>query len=265
MSLFKRKSIAPTQTSAVDKSRILSEESPFMVKETYKTLRTNIMFALPNNEDNTDGKIIIFTSAVPGEGKTTVCINAAITFAQTGARVLLIDSDLRIPKLHKYFGIDGKTGFSDVLGGFANIQSVIVPIKEYNLDCIPGGQIPPNPAELLGSKTTENLLDELKKLYDYIIIDTPPITIVTDALSLAPLASGTVLIAREKYTPRTAVREVLQSLKFANAKVLGIVNNCADAGQIGYRKTGFGSNYLYGRKYGYNHYRRYGYYSYKYK
>jgi len=258
MKLFKRKSHAATPTSSVDKSRILNPESPFMVKETYKTLRTNIMFALPNLDEEPDGKIIVFTSAVPGEGKTTVCLNTAITFAQTGAKVLLIDSDLRIPKLHKYFGIDGKSGFSDVLGGFANVQSVITPIKDYNLDCIPGGQIPPNPAELLGSKTTENLLDELKKIYDYIIIDTPPITLVADALSLSPLASGTVLIVREKYTPATAVREALQSLKFANAKILGIVNNCADVAQMGYSKPGFGSRYLYGYKQNYR-YRYYGY------
>lgn len=258
MKLFKKKAIAPTPTSSIDKSRVLNHESPFMVKETYKTLRTNIMFALPNNDEDPEGKVIVFTSAVPGEGKTTVCLNTAITFAQTGAKVLLIDSDLRIPKLHKYFGIDGKSGFSDVLGGFVNVQSVITPIKEHNLDCIPGGQIPPNPAELLGSKTTENLLSELKKIYDYIIIDTPPITIVADALSLAPIASGTVLIAREKYTPGNAIREVLQSLKFANAKILGIVNNCANISQMGYRTPGFGYKYLYGYKHGY----RYRYYSY---
>ncbi|MBQ7040206.1 MAG: CpsD/CapB family tyrosine-protein kinase [Clostridia bacterium] len=258
MNIFKRKPITATQTVGIDKSRILNHDSAFVVKETYKTLRTNIMFALPNEDEEPNGKVIVFTSAVPGEGKTTVCLNTAITFAQTGARVLIIDSDLRIPKLHKYFGIDGKTGFSDVLGGFANVQSVITPIKEYNLDCIPGGQIPPNPAELLGSKTTANLLDELKKLYDYIIIDTPPVTVVADALALAPIASGTVIIAREKYTPNTSVREVLQALKFANAKVLGIVNNCANITQMGYRKSGFGYRYLYGYKQNYR-YRYYGY------
>ena len=260
MLFFKKKVVTATPANNIDKSRVLNSESPFMVKETYKTLRTNIMFALPNNDEEPGGKVIVFTSAVPGEGKTTVCLNTAITFAQTGAKVLLIDSDLRIPKLHKYFGIDGKSGFSDVLGGFVNVQSVITPVKEYNLDCIPGGQIPPNPAELLGSKTTENLLCELKKLYDYIIIDTPPITIVADALALSPLASGTVVIAREKYTPANAIREVLQSLKFANAKVLGIVNNCANVAQMGYRSSGFGYKYLYG--YGYKRY-QYKYYSYE--
>lgn len=238
MGIFKKKSAVSAPTSSIDKSRILHAESAFVVKETYKTLRTNIMFALPNNDEEPLGKVIVLTSAVPGEGKTTICLNTAITFAQTGAKVLLIDSDLRIPKIHKYFGIDGKTGFSDVLGGFANVQNVIVPIKEYNLDCIPGGQIPPNPAELLGSKTTANLLNELKQIYDYIIIDTPPVTVVADALALAPIASGVVLVAREKYTPNAAVREVIQSLKFANAKILGIVNNCAATSQLTYKKPG---------------------------
>lgn len=254
MGIFnKKQTIAPT--NVIDKSRLLTADSPFMVKETYKTLRTNIMFALPNENETGVGQVVLFTSAIPGEGKTTVCVNTAITFAQTGAKVLLIESDLRVPKLHKYFGIDGKIGFSDALGKFCDVNKAIVTIKEYNLDCIPGGQIPPNPAELLGSKTTSVILDELKKSYDYIFIDTPPIGVVTDALAVAPIVSGVVIIAREGYTPKTALKDMVQSLKFANAKVLGIIDNCANQNESFYMKSGSPFRYL--NNYPYKNYYKY--------
>ena len=239
----------------IEKSRVLNKLTPFVVKETYKALRTNIMFALPENNEDT-GEIIIFTSAIPGEGKTTVCINTAITFAQTGAKVLLIDSDLRRPKHHKYFEISSDVGFSDVLGGFSKIEDVTVHIKAHNLDCVPCGHIPPNPTELLASKKTSDLLEELKKKYDYIFIDTPPINVVTDALALAPIVSGVALVIREKYTTHAAFRRILQSLQFANAKILGIVDNCADIQRENnrtYKKSSYGS------------YRKYGYYTEEYK
>ena len=114
MGLFSKKSKTVTVTSEITKSRILNKDSDFFVQEIYKTLRTNIMFALPHTDETPSGKVIVFSSAIPGEGKTTVCINTAITIAQTGAKVLLIDADLRIPKFHKYFGINGKKGLSDV-------------------------------------------------------------------------------------------------------------------------------------------------------
>ncbi len=226
--------------SVIDKTRILDTNSPFMIKETYKSLRTNLMFALQNNHEG--GKVIVFSSAIPSEGKTTVCLNTAITFAQTGAKVLIVDSDLRIPKLHKYLGVDGKRGFSNVLGGFLEWKDVVSHIEDYNIDCIAGGHIPPNPAELLSSKTTTNVISELKQNYDYIFIDTPPVSIVTDAIAIASLASGVVLVTRENYTPHTAIKDVLNSFQFANIKLLGMINNCSMLSEFSY-KNPYGSKH----------------------
>ncbi len=250
MGFFSKKPVTINVASTVEKARILNKDSDFIVQETYKTLRTNIMFALPTTDDN-KGKVIVFSSGIPGEGKTTVCINTAITFAQTGAKVLLIDADLRIPKFHKYFGINGKTGFSDVLGGFCKTEQTIVSIPEYNMDCIPAGQIPPNPAELLASQKTVSVLEELKEKYDYILIDTPPITVVTDALAISPASSGMVIVTMERKTSRSTLRETLKALEFANIKVLGLINNGAFSGDATYGKP-FGK-YNYSKDYRYNY------------
>lgn len=250
MGLFSKKPVTIDVTSTVEKARILNKDSDFIVQETYKTLRTNIMFALPTTDDS-KGKVIVFSSGIPGEGKTTVCINTAITFAQTGAKVLLIDADLRIPKFHKYFSINGKTGFSDVLGGFCKTEQAIVSIPEYNMDCIPAGQIPPNPAELLASQKTVAVLDELKEKYDYILIDTPPITVVTDALAISPASSGMVVVTMERKTTRSTLRETLKALEFANVKVLGLINNGAFSNDTTYGKPF--RKYKYSRSYRYNY------------
>lgn len=251
MGLFSKKPKTVTVTSEITKSRILNENSDFFVQEIYKTLRTNIMFALPHTDETPSGKVIVFSSAIPGEGKTTVCINTAITIAQTGAKVLLIDADLRIPKFHKYFGINGKKGLSDVLGGFCKLNEAVVAIDEHGMDCIPAGQIPPNPAELLASQTTVSLLEELKGIYDYILIDTPPITVVTDALAISPASSGMVLIVREGKTTHTVLKSALKSLEFANVKVLGIINNSVVMGETSY--GGPLSKYNYSKAYRYNY------------
>lgn len=254
MGLLKRKNSKKSKVikSAVDKTRVIDKYAPFMIQETYKSLRTNLMFAMQS--DGEGGKVIVFTSAIPSEGKTTVCINTAITFAQTGAKVMIIDSDLRIPKLHKYFDIDGKVGLSNVLGGFVNCADVITHIEKYNIDCIPGGHIPPNPAELLSSKAMEDTLSELKSKYDYIFIDTPPVTIVTDAVSIAPHACGVALVVREKYTPHAAVSDVLKTFRFANVKVLGIIDNCSKSSDASYGGR-YGAKRLFSYR---SHYYKYG-------
>ena len=229
-------------------SSIITNDTGFVATESYSSLRTNIIFSLADRKAN---KVILFTSAIPGEGKTTVCLNTAITFAKTNSKVLVIDADLRKPRTHRYLGLHNKAGLSDVIGGFASLQDVILHVKEHNIDLLPAGQIPPNPAELLFSDEMRNLIATLKETYDYIFIDTPPITIVTDAQMLISLSSGVMLVVREDFTPKKALTDAISSLRLSNAKILGCVLNDAQR-----------SGDLYKKSYRRGSYRRYYYYSY---
>lgn len=223
LSKNKRQALA----SMSGKEAILNKKTKFNVEEAYKTARTNIMFSLPTDDKC---KKVLFTSAVPGEGKTTTCLNIAITFAQTGNRVLVIDSDLRKPKIHDYMGIDRKNGLSDVLGKFTTIDEAIKTSAEHNIDYISAGQIPPNPSELLLTPELSKMLDKLSEKYDYIFIDSPPVTVVTDASALSKLVSGVILVTRENYSSHDAISKSLEILSFADAKILGIALNDINIG-----------------------------------
>jgi len=161
----------------VKRAKVLNEKSSFHVKEAYKALRTNIVFSIPHD----GAKKIIVTSALAGEGKSTNCLNLAISFAQTGAKVLIIDCDLRKPNVANLLNIAPTPGLSNVLANLNTVDSVIVHSDYANLDVIPSGDMPPNPAELLGSATMRDTLDKLSDLYEYIFLDTSPVNIVTDA------------------------------------------------------------------------------------
>lgn len=204
-------------------SNILSKNSIFAVNEAYKAARTNIMFSINGAES---GNVIACTSAMPGEGKTTTCTNLAISFAQTESKVILIDADLRKPKVETYLDCTLDKGLSDYLGGFEeDLDSVIAHIDEKNIDCIFAGRIPPNPAELLGSAQMDILLEQLKKRYDYIFIDTPPVNIVTDATVLSQKCTGTIVIVRENHTTHDMFRNALESLRFSDSKIVGVIVN----------------------------------------
>lgn len=227
---------------------ILHDTTPFVITEAYKSSRTNIMFAVSG--DKTECKRIIVTSATPGDGKTTTCLNMAITFAQTGARVIVVDCDMRKPRIHKYLGLDKKNGLSNLLSGFITLDKAVNKNVRGTLDCIVSGPIPPNPAELLSSEMMQNLLDELSKQYDYIFLDTPPVTVVTDACSMSKFVSGVVLVVRQNYTHHQGVADAVESLKFADAKILGFIIN--DSQSVGGAYGGKG-NYKYSYKYKYKY------------
>ena len=237
--------------SAYDESvhKILSDDSEFIVNEAYKAARTNIMFSLHDNEGC---KSIICTSAMPGEGKTTTCVNMAISFAQTCARVVLIDADLRKPKIERYMGINNDRGLSDYLGKFADdVSEVITPVKERKFDCITAGRIPPNPSELLGSDMMDKLLSELGEKYDYIFVDAPPVNVVTDAIVLSKKCTGVMLVVRENDTTHDMLDSAVTALRFAEAKIVGIIVNGSIvkmSGKYKYRKRKYG---IYGKGYGY--------------
>lgn len=234
-------------------SHVLTDQTSFTVREAYKTARTNIMFALTSGSDSC--KKIVLTSAEPGEGKTTTVLNLAITFAQTGSKVLVIDGDLRKPRIHRYLHIDRKNGLSDLLIGHTDIKTAVRHSEKLNIDCIPAGQIPPNPVELLSNPSMEKLLEELSSMYDYIFIDSPPVTVVADATAMSKIIDGYVVVVRHNYTIHELLSQTRSALLFAEGKVLGyIMNDIKPLGGLSYNQYGAYSNkyyHSYKNKYGY--------------
>lgn len=203
------------------KDTLLDDNTSFHVKEAYKAMRTNVMFSVPDE----GCKVIGVTSAIPGEGKSTTVLNLAITFAQTGTRVLLIDADMRRPNIKRILSAGDGIGLADILARFVKTEEGIHPSGYEKLDVIFSGNVPPNPVELLGSDNMHAMLEELKGKYDYIFIDTPPINVVTDATVVSRLLHGIILVARENKSKKDEVSEALNKLRFVNAKVLGLVLN----------------------------------------
>ena len=198
---------------------ITNENFPFAVREAYNTLRTNVLYALsPIN-----GKIVAVTSPNAGEGKSTVSVNLAIAIAETSARVLLIDCDLRKPTIHKKLGLNNSSGLSKFIVGFETMADALTREILPNLDVMTSGPIPPNPSELLGSANMQTFLNKVSDYYDYIILDTPPINIVTDMAVMANFISGVLLVSYYASTTIEDVRRAQEALKIVNAKILGLV------------------------------------------
>ena len=228
----------------------------FRIEEAYKSIRTNIAFSVMKE----GCKRVVVTSSLASEGKTTTTINLAISFAQAGQRVLLIDADLRKPKVHQYFSVPNSPGLTNYLGasvqrgGSLNVSSVIHNVDCDNLSVICSGSIPPNPSEILGSEAMNKFLDEVSKMYDYIIMDTPPILVVSDALPIIKSSDGVVLVVRQNSSTHPEIQKALSSLEFIDAKLLGFIVNFAESDGKTY--------YKYGKKsyrYGYGGYSGYSY------
>ena len=202
---------------------IVEKEPKSMVAESYRTLRTNIQYSSFDKEY----RIIVVTSAEPGEGKTTTAGNLALCMSQEDKKVILIDCDLRKPRLHKSFKISNSVGLSDVIIGK---EDLIIAIHKYNenLVVLTSGKIPPNPAEMLSSKSMGELLDTLKDSFDYIILDTPPVLAVTDSQILSTKADGTILVVRAEKTKKDSVKNSINLLKQVNANIIGTVLNGVD-------------------------------------
>jgi succinoglycan biosynthesis transport protein ExoP len=193
--------------------------------EAYRALRTSLLLT----SVGAPPKVILVTSALPEEGKTTTSINCAIVLAQKGARVLLIDADLRRPSIHRMLGVVPKTGLSNVLTGSANLQQATVRSSLLStLFLLPAGTRPPNPAELLASIKMGDVLDELREQYDHIVIDTPPTLPVTDAVVMAARADAVILVTRAGSTTKHALRQARDILLQVNAKVSGVLLNAVN-------------------------------------
>jgi polysaccharide biosynthesis transport protein len=193
--------------------------------ESYRALRTSLLLSNLGSPP----KIIMVTSALPQEGKTTTSINTAVVLAQKGIKVLLIDADLRRPSIHKTLGIGPRSGLSNVLTGSAKLQQAITHTAMLpNLSILPAGTPPPNPCELLGSSNMKDVLAELSTQYDHIVVDTPPTLSVTDAVVLSPRADAIVLVIRSGKTTKQALRRSRDLLMQVNAKVSGVLLNAVD-------------------------------------
>ncbi|MBD7911785.1 CpsD/CapB family tyrosine-protein kinase [Clostridium cibarium] len=199
---------------------IVEKKPKSISAEAYRTLRTNIQYSSFDKEIRT----IVVTSSEPGEGKSTTSGNLAMSFAQAEKRTIIIDCDLRKPSLHKKFKISNLIGLSDVLIGKEKINSAI---HEYNdnLSILTSGKLPPNPSEMLGSKSMSKLLQELRNYFDIIVLDSAPLQAVTDAQILSTKADGTVLVVRAEKTKRDSVIQAKALLDKVGANILGVVLN----------------------------------------
>ena len=201
------------------RTETISDKSKFAIVESYKSARSNIMFSLSADDD----KLFAVTSYSKGEGKSTVSANLAISFSKMEKKVLLVDCDLRRPNIHNIFKIENQAGLSNVIGKMVEFEEVIHRNVLPNLDILPSGTIPPNPSELLCSPKFTNLVKKLYEEYDYIIFDTPPIGVVADALLLKDIIAGFVVVLRERSTTHGDVQTIMDSMKLADAKILGFV------------------------------------------
>lgn len=246
MSIFgkKQKSTKFAFDARVSK-RTLHKNLEFTAIEQYKLIRANLDFTLPENEKC---PVIGVTSSMRGEGKSTTAVNLSYVFAEKGSKVLLIDGDLRIPSIAKKLDFESNLKLADLLRGKG---SQIAEFKSYILSnwfILPAGDIPPNPSELLGSNRMENILNQLREIFDYIIIDLPPVNIVSDAVSISGLITGMIVVIREEYTEKKELERCFRQLKLSNVNILGCVMNETKSGSSAYGK--------YKKKY-YKYYRYY--------
>lgn len=231
-------------SKAKSRKYILDDNTKFIITEAYKSARTNLIFSLSTS----DNKVITFTSASPAEGKSTTCINMAISLAKTGSKVLLIDSDMRKPTIHSLLRLEKSKGLSSILSGMCTVAEAIHSNVRENLDVIVAGTIPPNPAELIGSPNTAELISVLRRHYDYILIDTPPVNVVSDSQLYNSLAVGIVFVIRDNVTTHTDLQRALRSISMANGKVLGFIKTACQTtgGASGYYKSyNYSYNYSY--------------------
>ena len=194
------------------------------VSESYRGIRTRILFSSTLSQP----KSILIVSAMEGEGKTISAANLAVIMARTGSRVLLLDCDMRKPRMNSIFGIEREKGVSNVLVGDCSISDAVHKTDIENLNLIPCGQIPPNPSELLGSKAMREMLATLGRSYERIVIDSPPITAVTDAVVLSKAVDGVVVVLQANKTERVLAKRAIEQMQAVNAHIFGIILNRLD-------------------------------------
>ncbi len=236
--------MAKEASAPIEKAAQSPAGNNFRMAEAYRMIRTNLLFALAGNDNN----VVLFSSAEPSAGKSTLCCNLAIVMAQTGARVLLVDADMRKPVQHRHFRLPKSEGLSKILGGFCEVKECIQTEVAPNLDLLPSGAIPPNPSELLGTPKMLEILETVKNEYDYVFVDMPPMSVVSDALILAPRSAGVVLVARQKQTTYDELQECLDAIERAHTTLLGVV-----VSDVHDTTSGYGGRQYYYRRYDYHY------------
>jgi capsular exopolysaccharide synthesis family protein len=207
---------------AVAQAAFVLAHDPFSITtEAYRILRATLLVA----QAETSPRTLLFTSGMHGEGKTVTAVNTAAVLAQMGVRVLVIDADLRCSACHTLLGVDNKAGLTEVLAGRWDPADVIRPTVSESLFLLSSGSVPSNPAELVGSKPMRAVLAALQEQYDYILIDSPPVMLASDAMLLSTMVDGVVLVANAQRTPRQVVRDARTRLTCARARILGVVLN----------------------------------------
>jgi len=225
-----KKAIWLVQADQETKQIVVSHHPLSAVSESYRTLRAGILLSRAGEPPRT----ILFTSGVHAEGKTSTTLNTAITFAQMGVQVLVVDADLRRPSCHKVLHMKGDVGLSEVLSGQRSLQGAICATSIENLSLLGSGAIPPNPAELIGSVKMHETLMALREQFAYIFVDSPPVMPVSDALLLAKMVDGVVMVISGQETPKKVIKEARARLTYARAKILGTVLNKVDLQRSGY-------------------------------
>jgi polysaccharide biosynthesis transport protein len=218
------------QLSPALTSQLMTLDNQSTVAEAYRALRTSLLLSSAGHPPKT----ILVTSGRPGEGKTTTAVNTAISLAQLGASVLIIDCDLRRPKVHKVFGVNHLHGLSTYLSRDVEIESLVQPLPIPNLSLLPCGPIPPNPAELISSEKMRDMMDLLTQRYDHIVIDSPPLINVTDPVILSTMVDGVIMVVHAGKSTRDVVRRASQELTGIGAKVFGVVLNNVNLQREGY-------------------------------
>jgi succinoglycan biosynthesis transport protein ExoP len=199
--------------------------------ESFRSLQTSLLLSTAGRPP----QFILFTSASPSEGKTTTATNLAAVLAQGSSRVLLMDADLRRPSIHHRFGLHGRAGLSSVLAGSSSLEEAIQHVPELpNLDILPSGPVPPFPTEMLGSDTMRDLLHQLAHTYRYVVIDSPPILSVTDAVILGRMVDAVVLVVRHGKTNKNVLRRTRDLMVRSGSPLAGLVLNAVDLNAVEY-------------------------------
>jgi tyrosine-protein kinase Etk/Wzc len=236
----------------------VSEKPGSTLAESFRSVRTNLKYFIKELQN----PVISVSSTISSEGKTFISANLAAIIASNGKKVLLIGLDLRKPRIHKIFRLNNENGISNYLIGQEKFENIVLKTEIENLWYVPSGPIPPNPAELIDSQAMTEFIIEARKQFDYIIIDTPPVALVTDALLVSPLTDFYLFVVRQHYTSKNTLNLIEELHKNENIKSIGIViNDIRLTGYYGYGLR-YGYSLGYGYNYGYNYYSQYGKYGY---
>lgn len=243
--MAKKKNQTVKQPLINDVEAFFGKNKSFAATEAYKLLRTNIQFSFSTE---TKCPVIGVTSSLRGEGKSTTSINLAVALAETGKRVLLIDADMRLPSVAEKLNLELSPGLSNLLVEQLGMKQKFSNVE--TLDILTAGNPPPNPSELLGGQRMESFLNEQKQNYAYIVMDLPPVTSVSDALTVSRVLDGLLLVIRGDYASKKALNETLRQMKLANVHIIGFVYTFAGGRGKGYYSK-YGKYGKYGKDYGY--------------